>query len=174
MCSRKAKWHIYCFVPCLCISSGVIVFFFTVRFCVFVLTFVAVSQLFLRHRIYIMAFKQRVRKSLMSAKLIWVTQTHTLMQCTLLLCSFGSSKLTNFCKENYSWQKGRNYNDDNQAVFGSCCYLTMLGWCYKQPGFDGAWRDSCRLFPHITSHEFMLLSLAGCCGEIFILSLMSM
>lgn len=110
-------------------------------------------------------------KTLMSAMLVWVTQTHSLMQCTLSLCSW--SKLTNFCKEHSSWQKGRNYNDDNQAVFGRCCYLTMLGWCCKQPGFDDACRDSCLMFPHITSHEFMLLSLAGCGEEIFILSLMS-
>lgn len=63
-----------------CIFLPESLLFFTARFCV--LTCVDVNQLLLCHLIYIRAFKQRVRKPLTSAMLIWVTQTHThAVQC---------------------------------------------------------------------------------------------
>lgn len=49
--------------------------FFYCHVCV--LTSVDVVRLFLRHLIYIRALKQWLRKSFMSAILVWVTQTHT-------------------------------------------------------------------------------------------------
>lgn len=139
---------------------------------------VDVGQLSLRHLISMEPLKQRLRTSLTfslllscRASLIRSAQlnctekehSHTHLSSVAVLVRL-EPKLTNFSREGHCGKRGRNDEDDTGAVCESCCYWTKLGRCYKQLEFDDACRDSCLLLRHITSHEFMLLSLAGCCG----------